>query len=137
MGNNMFSSAIIFSIITTIIVAFIFIFAIYKIIKTVISNNNSPVETRKAKVISKRTDISSIGGYQNNSINTYGRVNNTSFNTMGPNNINTYYYATFEFDNKERKEFNIGQAKYGLLAEGDEGMLTYQGTRFKSFDRNI
>ena len=129
----MISSAIIFSVITTVIVGLVFVFVLYKIIKTVISNNNSPIETRKAKVISKRTDLRNIGGYQNN-VNTYGRVN-VGYNTM--NNVNTFYYATFEFDNKERREFSIGQAKYGLLAEGDEGMLTYQGTRFKSFDRNI
>ena len=36
----------------------------------------------------------------------------------------------------ERKEFGMSGREYGLLAEGDPGMLTFQGTRYKGFTRS-
>ena len=36
----------------------------------------------------------------------------------------------------DRTEFNIYGEEYGLLAEGDCGKLTFQGTRYLSFERN-
>lgn len=76
------------------------------------------LDTVKAKVIAKRTDVSG-----------------SPFHNDNLNMINTHYYVTFELYNKERKEFIVDSNDYGLLIEGDEGMLTYQGIIFKSFDR--
>ncbi|MFA9413109.1 MULTISPECIES: DUF2500 domain-containing protein [unclassified Streptococcus] len=53
----------------------------------------------------------------------------------GTNNAYTYYYVTFEFADKTRQEFRVKSTDYGQLAEGDEGELTYQGTRFVAFKR--
>ena len=47
----------------------------------------------------------------------------------------TWYYATFELASGERREFSLSGPEYGLLADGDEGRLTYQGTLFRHFDR--
>jgi Uncharacterized protein conserved in bacteria (DUF2199)/Protein of unknown function (DUF2500) len=35
----------------------------------------------------------------------------------------------------DRREFSISGNEYGMLAEGDEGRLTYQGTRYRGFER--
>ncbi|MEK1831278.1 DUF2500 domain-containing protein [Priestia megaterium] len=45
----------------------------------------------------------------------------------------TTYYVTFQFESTDRSEFTVSGHEYGMLAEGDEGMLTFQGTRFWIF----
>ena len=77
-------------------------------------NNNSPILTVDARIVSKRQDVS-------------GSDSSTS----------TWYYVTFELENRERIEFPVLGTDYGMLAEGDCGSLTYQGTRYKGFIRSI
>ena len=48
----------------------------------------------------------------------------------------TNYYATFEVESGDRMELAIYGTEFGLIAEGDEGMLTFQGRKFISFARN-
>lgn len=45
------------------------------------------------------------------------------------------YYVTFQFESGDRMEFQVYGSEYGMLAEGDEGKLTFQGTRYLSFER--
>lgn len=45
------------------------------------------------------------------------------------------YYATFEFESGDRMELKIPERDIGMLAEGDRGKLTFQGTRFLGFAR--
>ena len=45
-------------------------------------------------------------------------------------------YVTFQVESGDRMELSIDGSEYGLLAEGDEGVLTLQGTRYLGFDRN-
>lgn len=47
----------------------------------------------------------------------------------------TTYYATFQFDSGDRLELHIPGREYGMMAEGDVGDLTFQGTRYLGFDR--
>ena len=77
------------------------------------SNNASPVETQRARIVNMRTDVHRHEG------------------------SHTWYYATFEFDNGERLELGVRDREYGQLAIGDAGMLTYQGTRYKGFERTM
>ena len=57
-------------------------------------------------------------------------------NTGGMHNrSSTTYYATFQFDSGDRLELCVSGREYGLLAEGDVGELTFQGTRYLGFDR--
>jgi len=49
--------------------------------------------------------------------------------------VSTSYYITFEFLNGGRTEFLVTDKEYGLIAERDEGMLTFQKTKFISFER--
>lgn len=46
------------------------------------------------------------------------------------------YFATFEFPDGSREEFRLQGEAYGLLSEGDSGLLRTQGTWFQGFDRN-
>ena len=47
----------------------------------------------------------------------------------------TWYYVTFEVQSGDRMEFGVSGSEYGLLAEGDYGKLTFQGTRYLEFER--
>jgi len=49
--------------------------------------------------------------------------------------VSTSYYITFEFLNGGRTEFLVTDKEYGLIAERDEGLLTFQKTKFISFER--
>lgn len=77
-------------------------------------NNKSPVESVEAKVCGKRMEVS---GHQTGA--------------------STWYYVTFEEENGARRELMVSGEIYGLLAEGDEGVLTYQRTRYLDFERQI
>lgn len=84
-------------------------------------NNNSPRLTVPAKVVSKRTSVS------------HGHHHSASghMHTTG----STWYYATFEVESGDRMELALSGSEYGMLAEGDTGKLTFQGTRYLSFER--
>ena len=84
-------------------------------------NNNSPRLTVHATVVSKR---------QNTSVH-HHHNDNTAMHTS----TSTSYYATFQFDSGDRLELHVSGPDYGLLAEGDIGDLTFQGTRYLGFDR--
>ena len=47
----------------------------------------------------------------------------------------TSYHVTFEFDSGDRSEFSLSGSQYGMLAEADIGILTFQGTRYLGFER--
>jgi len=47
----------------------------------------------------------------------------------------TFYFVTFEIEGGERIEFPVAGKVYGTLLERDRGQLSYQGTRYKGFDR--
>ena len=84
-------------------------------------NNNSPRLTVPAKVVSKRTSVSHGHHHGAN-----GHMHTTS---------STRYYVTFEVESGDRMELGVSGSEYGMLAEGDSGKLTFQGTRYLSFER--
>ena len=47
----------------------------------------------------------------------------------------TTYYATFEVESGDRMELCLSREEYGMIAQGDVGRVTFQGTRFLRFDR--
>lgn len=85
-------------------------------------NNDSPVLTTQAKVVTKRAEMHRYHHYH--------QETNSSFHSTA-----TTYYATFEFPGGDRLELKIQDKEYGLLVEQDAGMLTYQGTRYLGFER--
>lgn len=48
----------------------------------------------------------------------------------------TRYYATFQVESGDRMELAVSGPEYGMLAEGDRGTLTFQGTRYLGFERS-
>ena len=49
----------------------------------------------------------------------------------------TYYYTTFEFKTGDRIELRVPAERVGLLVEGDEGDVTFQGDVFIDFGNEI
>ena len=47
----------------------------------------------------------------------------------------TSYYVTFQVESGDRMELHMSGMEYGMLAEGDYGKLTFQGTRYLEFVR--
>ena len=47
----------------------------------------------------------------------------------------TNYYVTFQFESGDRMELEMRGTEFGLLVEGDKGMLTFQGARYLGFER--
>ena len=107
----------------------IFLIAAVMIVVTLIrgisqwnSNNHSPVLTVEAMVTSKRQEVSHRHSNQD-TMDTY-----TNF---------TSYYATFQVESGDRLELRMSGREFGTLAEGDKGKLTFQGTRYRGFERRL
>ena len=49
----------------------------------------------------------------------------------------THYFVTFELESGDRLEFEVHGDEYGKTAEGDRGILTFQGTRYLGFRREL
>jgi hypothetical protein len=47
----------------------------------------------------------------------------------------TDYYVTFQLETGDRLELEVPDSRFGYLVEGDNGILTSQGSRFLSFER--
>lgn len=107
-------------IIVPILIIGVFIFIVVKGVSEWSSNNNSPKLTVPAKMVTKRIRTS-------NSHHSDDHMHTTS---------TTSYYVTFQFESNDRTEFSLSGSEYGMLAEGDTGMLTFQGTRYLEFERN-
>lgn len=111
-------------IIGTIMFVFIFgcfIFIFISGIKGWHENNKAPVLSVLAKIVAKRTKVS--------------ESSDLDANGMATHSSSTWYYATFEVESGDRMEFSVQGEVYGLMAEGDRGKLTFQGTRFLGFER--
>lgn len=109
---------LVMGILSSLVFMGIFIAVIVMIVKDFKKNNNSPCLTVGAKIVSKRTELS-----QHRQTDSTGT-------------LHTWYYVTFQVESGDRMEFCVGTYEYGLLIEGDTGKLTFQGTRYISFDRN-
>ncbi len=89
------------------------------------SNNRSPVLSVEAKVVSKRSRVS-----QHHSAAAPDHTMAASMNA-------TSYFATFQVESGDRMELRVSGREYGQLAEGDKGKLTFQGTRYRNFERKL
>ena len=83
-------------------------------------NNHSPRLDVSAVVVAKRTNVSH---------HHHGSSNSHHMSSS------TWYYVTFQVESGDRMEFSVSGAEYGMLAEGDRGKLSFQGTRYLSFER--
>ena len=85
-------------------------------------NNNSPRLTVPATVVAKRTNVSH-------------HHHNHGTGHVGHSSTSTSYYVTFQVASGDRMELHVSGYEYGMLAEGDYGDLSFQGTRYLGFAR--
>ena len=111
-------SNLVFSLVFLIVIVTMAVMLV-KSLLTWNKNNHSPRLTVQASVVSKRASVSHHhhGG------------------DMPHHTTSTSYYATFEVESGDRMELRLSGSEYGLLAEGDQGKLTFQGTRYLGFVR--
>ena len=83
-------------------------------------NNHSPRLSVPATVVARRTNISR---------HRHGGAGGHHLHTS------TSYYVTFQMESGDRMELHVAGQEYGLLIEGDRGILHFQGTRYLGFDR--
>ena len=84
-------------------------------------NNHSPRLTVPAVIVAKRTNVtrhhhSGAGGHHHH-------------------HTSTSYYVTFQFGGGDRMELLVSGSEYGMLVEGAQGDLSFQGTRYLGFER--
>ena len=99
----------------------VFVFILVKIISGWNKNNHSPRLIVPAAVVAKRTNV-------------------TRHRSAGESHMvhtSTTYYVTFQVESGDRMELIVSGSEYGMLAEGDEGILTFQGSRYLGFERNV
>ena len=101
-----------------LLVAGLIVYAVVEGIAKSAKNAAAPRLTVAARVVGKRDDHHRHAG-----------TNHTAGHGW------TIYFATFEVESGDRMELELSGEESGLLAEGDRGALTFQGTRFIAFDR--
>lgn len=82
-------------------------------------NDRKPIRVVAAKVVAKRTHVSS----------SHSPIEDRTQTA-------TDYFVTFETQSGQRSEFHVPGSDYGLLAEKDSGKLRFQGTRYLGFERS-
>jgi hypothetical protein len=128
MGDLMFQIVPIFIGITFVIVIGVILFSFFKGISLWHKNEQSPKLSVPAKVKSKRVNVSSTSN-----INQHLQENQHHHSSS----THTRYFVSFEFESGDRSEFHVSGEEYGLLSEDDIGILTFKGTRYLGFKRNI
>ncbi len=114
-----------FGFIFTIVFLFIagsIILNIVKGVKQYAENIEAPLLSMNAKVVGKRDET---------------RRRNHNVNGTMTSSTSTSYYVTFQSVEGMRIELELKGKEYGLLVEGDEGILSYQGTWYKGFERGV
>ena len=86
-------------------------------------NNQSPRLTVDARVVTKRTSVSVHHHHHGAGAGVH-------------HSTSTAYYVTFEVASGDRMELKVKGNEYGMLAEGDHGQLSFQGTRYLGFARS-
>jgi len=99
----------------------VFVGALLKGIGQWNKNNHSPKLTVPVTVVAKRTNVSR---------HHHGTEHHHT-------STSTTYYVTFEVESGDRMELHLTGSEFGLIVEGDKGLLTFQGTRFLKFERQF
>lgn len=113
----------VFPIIFGLMFIFVSGFIIFTIVKNVSQwnkNNNSPRLSTQATIVTKRESVTH---------------HHNSNNDMFMDSTHTSYYVTFEVPSGDRMELLVSASDFGMLAQGDRGNLSFQGTRYLSFER--
>lgn len=117
--NTTSSIMSVFGIIIFVLVIGLFIYIFATGISTWNKNNHSPRLTVDATIVAKRTNVTHYSSDESD-------VRSSS---------STTYYVTFQVESGDRMELYVSGEEYGMLAEGDFGKLSFQGTRYLGFER--
>ncbi|AMM94614.1 hypothetical protein UP17_20815 [Peribacillus simplex] len=123
-GDWIFTGAPVFIGIIFVIILIMIIVNLFSGLSQWEKNDKSPRLSVPAMVKVKRTNTIRNGHSYNHNNNLHSQSSSTT------------YYITFEFESGDRSEFHISGKMFGILAEGDVGTLTFQGTRYIDFTRN-
>lgn len=104
-----------------VLVIGLFIYAVVQAIARKQKNDASPRLTVLARVVSRRQEVTHHARNMNDG------VYHTSSTTR--------YFVTFQVESGDRMELQLDGSDFGMIAEGDEGRLSFQGTRFLDFQR--
>ena len=110
------------SIIVPAMFILVFVIIIVNVVKGIgqwNKNNNSPKLTVPVTIVAKRTNVS----------------HHHHAGEHHHHHTSTTYYVTFQVESGDRMEFHVPGQEYGMLIEGDTGILTFQGTRYLGFER--
>ena len=111
LGFNLITSLFPFMFIGVFaLVMFVFISTFIKGAKQSKINRNSPVLDVGAKVVAKRMAVRG-------------------------DHSHTYYYVTFEVPSGDRMELHVQGTDYGMMVEGDNGILRFRGNEYLGFTR--
>ncbi len=108
---------IVFAVVSLLTTA-VFIIVLVKVIGQWNENGRSPRLTVPAVITGKRTSVTRHRAAGSSMVHT-----------------STFYYVTFQVESGDRMELSVSGSEYGMLAEGDHGKLSFQGTRYLGFER--
>ena len=109
----------------TIVFVLIFGVMIYALVQAILrkqKNDASPRLTVLARVVSRRQEVT------HHTQNRGDGILHTSSTTR--------YFVPFQVESGDRMELELDGSDFGMIAEGDEGRLSFQGTRFLDFQRS-
>lgn len=117
-GLNLFG--IMSTLVFVLVIGMFLVFAV-KGIAQWNQNNHSPRLTVPATIVAKRANVTrhhhgGAGGHHHH-------------------HTSTSYYVTFQFGGGDRMELLVSGSEYGMLTEGDQGDLSFRGTRYLGFGR--
>ena len=115
---------IMFTLVFVIVIGMFIVIAV-KGISQWNKNNHSPRLTVPATIVAKRTNVS------------HHHHHNHGGTGMHRTTHSTTYYVTFQVESGDRMELHVAGQEFGVLIEGDRGMLTFQGTRYLGFERKL
>jgi hypothetical protein len=121
-GFGLFS---LLSVVIFVMIIAIFLGRIFRGIGKWNKNNHSPRLTVDATVVAKRIEVAHHN--HTNATGIHGHHTSTS----------TWNYVTFQVESGDRMELQVDGSEYGMLVEGDQGRLTFQGTRYLGFERRL
>ena len=105
-----------------VLVIGLFIYAVVQASARKQKNDAAPRLTVLARVVSRRQEVTHHARNMNDG------VYHTSSTTR--------YFVTFQVESGDRMELELDGSDFGMIAEGDEGRLSFQGTRFLDFQRS-
>lgn len=120
LGNGFFGGAPPIFILISVVILGIIVFRMITGLRQWNSNNHLPVLIVPAQEVAKRTNVT------HHNHNNNGNITHTT---------STHYFLTLEVESGDRMAFQVHGQEYGMLAEDDFGQLTFQGSRFKGFER--